>query len=198
MKTDPYFNALRLKFGYAITCHKAQGSEWNHVFVKCRSHQSQLSADYFRWLYTAITRTAQKLYLLDPPNHKPWTDIELVSNPALEMLSAAMARDTPPSAAVLPLQPPLSVSQQDYSTFGIPASAPVPLSVLEEVRKLIDGKGIAIEDIFHHQWQKSYHFKRDAETARIDIAGNRKQYFRAVAAAALGTWAPSWPPFSPS
>jgi len=59
LMADPYFNALRLKFGYAITCHKAQGSEWNHVFVKCKSHQSQLTADYFRWLYTAITRTAR-------------------------------------------------------------------------------------------------------------------------------------------
>ena len=37
LRSDPYFNALRLKFGYAITCHKAQGSEWNHVFVKCLS-----------------------------------------------------------------------------------------------------------------------------------------------------------------
>ncbi|CAN0589127.1 unnamed protein product, partial [Ectocarpus sp. 12 AP-2014] len=68
LMSDPYFNALRLKFGYAITCYKAQGSEWNHVFVKCKTHQSQLSAGYFRWFYTAITRTSQNLYLLDPPN----------------------------------------------------------------------------------------------------------------------------------
>ena len=186
LKTDPYFNALRLKFGYAITCHKAQGSEWNHVFVKCKSHQSQLTADYFRWLYTAITRTAQTLYLLDPPNLQPWTGIELVSNPALEMPSAGMTRDTPPAAAVLPLQPSLSVSQQEYGTFGIPASAPFLLSVLEEVRKLIDGKGIAIEDIFHHQWQESYHFKRDAETARIDIAYSARSKITGVATNRLG------------
>ncbi|MBV5330258.1 MAG: ATP-binding domain-containing protein, partial [Chlorobium sp.] len=62
LMSDPYFNALRLKFGYAITCHKAQGSEWDHVFVKCKTHLSPLTADYFRWFYTAITRTSQNLH----------------------------------------------------------------------------------------------------------------------------------------
>ena len=47
LKADSYFNAMRLKFGYAITCHKAQGSEWNSVFVKCKSHQSQFDGRLF-------------------------------------------------------------------------------------------------------------------------------------------------------
>jgi hypothetical protein len=69
LKSDPYFNALWLKFGYAVTCHKAQGSEWNHVFVNCKTSQGQQRCDnYFRWLYTAMTRTSEKLYLMDPPN----------------------------------------------------------------------------------------------------------------------------------
>ena len=71
LKRDPYFNALRIKFGYSITCHKAQGSEWEHVFVKCTSHQQQLSKGYVRWLYTAITRSHSKLYLIDPPEFVP-------------------------------------------------------------------------------------------------------------------------------
>ncbi|WP_413769785.1 ATP-binding domain-containing protein, partial [Vibrio vulnificus] len=68
LKDDPYFNAFKVKFGYAITCHKAQGSEWQHVLVNCYSpYQKTLSRDYFRWLYTAITRTSQKLYVLNEP-----------------------------------------------------------------------------------------------------------------------------------
>jgi len=180
---DQYFNALRLKFGYAITCHKAQGSEWNHVFVKCKSHQPQLTADYFRWLYTAITRTAQNLYLLDPPNLQPWSGIKMVSNPALEMLGAAKkTQEAHPAAPILPSQPSSVVSQQESETFGIPASAPFLLSMLAEVRKLIDGKGIAIEDLFHNQYQEVYHFKREAESARIDIAYNSKNKITGVAA----------------
>jgi hypothetical protein len=183
LKSDPYFNALRLKFGYAITCHKAQGSEWNHVFVKCKSHQSQLTPDYFRWLYTAITRTAQCLYLLDPPNLQPWSGIKMVSNPALEMLGAAKkTQEAHPAAPILPSQPSSVVSQQVSETFGIPASAPFLLSMLAEVRKLIDGKGIAIEDLFHNQYQEVYHFKREAESARIDIVYNSKNKITGVAA----------------
>ena len=183
LKSDPYFNALRLKFGYAITCHKAQGSEWNHVFVKCKSHQSQLTADYFRWLYTAITRTAQNLYLLDPPNLPVGSGIKLVPNPALAILGAPKkTQEAHPAAPVLPSQPSSVVSQQESETFGIPASAPFLLSVLAEVRKLIDGKGIAIENLFHNQYQEVYHFKREAESARIDIAYNSKNKITGVAA----------------
>ncbi|HFN4058515.1 TPA: AAA family ATPase [Pseudomonas aeruginosa] len=182
LKADPYFNALRLKFGYAITCHKAQGSEWNHVFVKCKSHQSQLTAEYFRWLYTAITRTARHLYLLDPPNIEPWSGIQMVANPALEMLGAvpslpaapAPSVAAPASAAVAP------VSQSE--TFGIPASASMLLALLAEVRRLIAGRGISIEDVLHHQYQEVYLFSREAESARIDIAYNGKSKVTGVAA----------------
>ena len=78
LQSDPYITALRLKFGYAITCHKAQGSEWNNVFVKCKNTMNQLSMGYFRWFYTAITRTADKLYLFDPPEKKLGGDIKMV------------------------------------------------------------------------------------------------------------------------
>ena len=59
---DSYFNFLRIKFGYAITCHKSQGSEFKHVFVDTY-RGSQSMEQYFRWLYTAITRTSQCLYI---------------------------------------------------------------------------------------------------------------------------------------
>ncbi len=75
---DHYFNALPIKFGYAITCHKAQGSEWNNVIVKCDTHQNKLSKDYFRWIYTAITRTAKNLYLINPPKMKLGDGLKVV------------------------------------------------------------------------------------------------------------------------
>lgn len=184
LMADPYFNALRLKFGYAITCHKAQGSEWNHVFVKCKSHQSQLTADYFRWLYTAITRTARHLYLLDPPNHQPWSGIQMVSNPALEMLGAASgipAAPAPaPSAAASASAADARAPQAE--TFGIPPSATTLLALLTEVRRLIAGRGISIEDVLHHQYQEVYLFSREAESARIDIAYNGKSKVTGIAA----------------
>ncbi|MFG0723886.1 AAA family ATPase [Pseudomonas sp. GLN_6] len=180
LKADPYFNALRLKFGYAITCHKAQGSEWNNVFVKCKSHQSQLTADYFRWLYTAITRTARHLYLLDPPNIQPWSGIEMVSNPALAVLGAVKPQEAAAPVAPSPIAP--AVSPVESETFGIPPGATLLLSLLAEVRKLIDGRGVTIEDVHHNQYQEVYYFRREAESARIDIAYNGKNKITGVAA----------------
>ena len=76
--SDPYFNALRVKFGYAITCHKAQGSEWKRVFIDCKSHLSKLSQEYFRWFYTAITRSSEKLFTLDEPHISPFSKLNEV------------------------------------------------------------------------------------------------------------------------
>ena len=66
---DPFVNALHVRYGYAVTCHKSQGGEWPHVFVDCAWTGPRSSADYFRWLYTAVTRARQKLHLARYPKH---------------------------------------------------------------------------------------------------------------------------------
>ncbi|MBL0039517.1 MAG: ATP-binding domain-containing protein [Xanthomonadales bacterium] len=83
LRADAYFNALRVKFGYALTCHKAQGSEWESAFVSCRMGGMSMSSEaYFRWIYTAITRAKGKLHLLGAPRFTPWSDIEEPADPA--------------------------------------------------------------------------------------------------------------------
>ena len=67
MKSDPYLNALRVKYGYAITCHKAQGGEWNKVYIDFTGKLG-LSDDSLRWIYTATTRASKTLYGLNLPN----------------------------------------------------------------------------------------------------------------------------------
>lgn len=66
IKTDPYFNALQIKYGYSITCHKAQGGQWDNVFLDIGYlHPDYLSIDFYRWLYTSVTRSTQRLYLIN-------------------------------------------------------------------------------------------------------------------------------------
>ena len=66
IKQNPYLNALQVKFAYAITCHKSQGGQWENVFVEQGYFTSDmLSKEYFRWLYTALTRTTKKLHLIN-------------------------------------------------------------------------------------------------------------------------------------
>ena len=64
VKENEFFNALQVKFSYAITCHKSQGGQWNTVFVEQPYMPDGIDRDYIRWLYTAITRAKDKLYLI--------------------------------------------------------------------------------------------------------------------------------------
>lgn len=64
VKKNPFFNALQVKFAYAVTCHKAQGGQWKRVFVEQPYLPDGPSIAYYRWLYTAITRASEKLYLI--------------------------------------------------------------------------------------------------------------------------------------
>lgn len=140
LRSDPYFNALRLRFGYAITCHKAQGGEWSHVIVSCATRQNPRSSDYFRWLYTAMTRTSGKLYLVDPPE------------PMLTEIKA---------------DPPLVGPEESYPR--VSPQTEFRQWLQSEIRKLLADTGIDIEDIAHHQYREAYFFKRGDDAVRIDI-----------------------------
>ena len=67
MKENPYYNALQVKFGYALTCHKTQGGQWNNVFVEAPylHDETTLELGDLRWLYTAMTRAKEKVYLVN-------------------------------------------------------------------------------------------------------------------------------------
>lgn len=68
IRQDPYFNALQVKFAYAVTCHKAQGGQWSHVYVdQGYMTDEMLTPDYIHWLYTAFTRATEMLYLVNWP-----------------------------------------------------------------------------------------------------------------------------------
>jgi len=68
LRDDPHFNALQIKYAYAVTCHKAQGGQWSCVYID----QGYLlpegsSVNYYRWLYTAFTRSSEQVYLVNWP-----------------------------------------------------------------------------------------------------------------------------------
>lgn len=66
LKNDPWFNALQVKYAYAVTCHKAQGGQWSNVFVDMGYiRPDALGIDFYRWLYTAFTRATGKLWLIN-------------------------------------------------------------------------------------------------------------------------------------
>lgn len=71
LKEDRYYNALQVKFAYAVTCHKAQGGQWAHVYLdQGYMTDDMLTPDYIHWLYTAITRATEKLFLVNWPKNQ--------------------------------------------------------------------------------------------------------------------------------
>lgn len=171
LRSDPYFNALRLKFGYAITCHKAQGSEWNHVFVKCKTHQRQLSADYFRWLYTAITRTSNKLYLIDPPFFPLGGDLKRASGSPND----TDEETNPPNTNGESPDPPTD------ELFGIPPNAHFSIEILKRIKELTGKFDINIQSVRGEQFQEIYLFQKGNEISRVDINFNGKRKITRIA-----------------
>jgi hypothetical protein len=68
LKADRYYNALQVKFAYAVTCHKAQGGQWAHVYIdQGYMTDDMLTPEYYHWLYTAFTRATERLMLVNWP-----------------------------------------------------------------------------------------------------------------------------------
>ena len=64
---DPYYNAVQAKYGYCVTCHKAQGGEWDHVYIDMGGiNMEEVDIEFYRWLYTALTRAKKKVFLINP------------------------------------------------------------------------------------------------------------------------------------
>lgn len=68
LRTDPYLNAIQAKYGYCLTCHKAQGGQWVHVYIDLAGipKEGLYDLDFHRWLYTAVTRAVKDIYLINP------------------------------------------------------------------------------------------------------------------------------------
>lgn len=82
IKKDPYVNAVICKYGYAITCHKAQGGEWRKVFVDMNRGTGTRNSDFFHWVYTAITRSSDKLWVANAPKFNLFS--EMVVSPIVK------------------------------------------------------------------------------------------------------------------
>ena len=71
LRLDPHFNALQVKYAYAVTCHKAQGGQWGCIYLDQGYLPPDTSLiDYYRWLYTAFTRATEQVYLVNWPKSK--------------------------------------------------------------------------------------------------------------------------------
>lgn len=99
LSNDSFFNAIKLKYAYAVTCHKAQGGEWENTFTfwdrgagagfKEQAHttEAKTNSDFYRWAYTAVTRASKKLFCINPPYFTPYNNLVIVNQSVLDTLS---------------------------------------------------------------------------------------------------------------
>ncbi|MDD2991228.1 MAG: ATP-binding domain-containing protein [Zoogloea sp.] len=161
IREDPYFNALQVKYGYAMTCHKAQGGEWNTVIVDFDSSRGARNALFFRWAYTAITRAAKKLIVVNPPSFAALTTI---------------AWAQPADSHVAPRQE----GDQDFTidpdwhrlSFSA-ATAPL-MPTHQQLRLVWEAQGICIEQLQHLQYCERYTLGRDGKRATVQYYYDKK------------------------
>lgn len=165
LMADRYFNALQVKYGYAMTCHKAQGGEWDRVIVDFNGLNGKRNASFFQWAYTAITRATTKLAAVDPPKFTAF-DIAWAGLPAVA---------SPQSATEDPSSDP------DWHRFSFSPAIAALMPVHRRLRDLWAAKGIKISMLQHLAYCERYTLVRDDRQATIQYHYNgRRQIGKAA------------------
>lgn len=159
IRIDPYFNALQVKYGYAMTCHKAQGGEWKTVIVDFESNAGARNASFFRWAYTAITRAAEKLVVVNPPDFTPVSGIDWGRS--------SRASATQPGLQELTADP-------DWQRLSFTAAIAPLMQTHRQLRSVWGAQGIEVEQLQHLQYCERYTLVRNGKRAMVQYYYNGK------------------------
>lgn len=156
LKKSKYYNALQVKFGYAVTCHKAQGGEWDNVFVKFDGFNSTHNESFYRWAYTAITRAKENLYAMNPPSFSPWSNLE--------------------SQAVTKSEVVEKLDEFVEESINIPNTITevIPKNIYLKVLSVIKNEKIEIVESEEQSWKLRIIFKYEDELVHVDFNYNKK------------------------
>lgn len=158
IRSDVYFNALRIKFGYAVTCHKAQGGEWENTFLNCKTSMGYFNSSYFRWLYTGITRAKENLFTLDEPHFTIGSNLQ------------------PPKIENIEPRQDILVLNSEVSDFEIPFDftneTPFVKHVYLAIREYLKDENASIANIRHSNYLEHYTFSQGTEAAIFKIIYN--------------------------
>ena len=146
---DKYINALQVKYGYAITCHKSQGSEWDTVFLDCNLKRGFKNRDTFQWFYTGVTRSSNQLYLVDMPKNLAMdSGIQAYAQSGRRASTNTDINTTMPASTMTSLD---TINNADISPFSTPQT-----TILSEkdLRKQVtcnwDSMSVAAQQIVLH------------------------------------------------
>lgn len=164
LKDDPYFNALQVKYGYAMTCHKAQGGEWDTAIVDFSGGGGARNEQFFRWSYTAITRARSRLFTIGAPM------ITLTSELVWECLGAGNATASRSDDA-------------DWGRLGFVTGQEKLFLYHLALREAWTREGVRIERLDHLQYAERYLLSRGNEQAHVQYYYTGDQKVSRIAAA---------------
>jgi len=167
---DPYFNALQVKFGYALTCHKAQGGEWRSVIVHFKTQGGLQNSDFFRWAYTAITRSREQLFLVNPPRFTATSGLQFeVRKPV-----AALAGGDAGAVAGSGLDGAEARADPDRARLAFPDALVDLLPIHVALREAWLAAGIQVESLRHLDYAQRYVLVREGRTVTVEYFHDRK------------------------
>lgn len=155
MGMDPFFTALRVKYGYAFTCHKSQGGEWNTVYVDF-SKRTGLDSDSLRWKYTAVTRASKTLWCVNLPDVTPMSGIKI--NPILS------TKKIPNNALALE-----NVEETPFHNSSV--LLPVKVKYWSVFKNML-GTPFSINKVESKPWREIYEVHTPDGLARVDAVYN--------------------------
>jgi hypothetical protein len=189
IRSDKYFNCIMLKYGYAVTCHKAQGGEWPSAFVfwdrgtaanfnfyeSGHNTQHKTNADFYRWAYTAMTRASKKLYCINPPFFSSFTGMTYIDS----AVQKAYNELTGQQPATINLNFNKEV-EDELKRFGLEDS-PLPLQN-HYIQRWYNLRKQYIDIVGYERlgYEIRYFFKREKQTAAFKYWVNAKNEFRSA------------------
>lgn len=187
IKTDPYFNCILLKYGYAVTCHKAQGGEWDTTFVfwdkgvkedfnfynSEHNRSGKTNPDFYRWAYTAITRAARKLFCINPPCFNSFSGMSFID------INVKNSFDELTGKSIKPIEMEITGDNlkllQKFNLDSAPISLQNHFLLLHYV---VQKQYIDIVSWNKVSYEIRYGFKRENETAFLKFWINGKNEFK--------------------
>lgn len=183
---DKYFNCILLKYGYAVTCHKAQGGEWESAFVfwdrgtqanfnfyeSEQNRSGKTNPDFYRWAYTAVTRASEKLFCINPPYFSSFSGMNVIDANVQQAFNQLTGQSNPTSEINI------SEALPEMEKFGL---ADAPLTIQDHF--IHRWYNLRKQYIDIEAWQKvgyeiRYIFKREDQTAAFKYWVNGQNVFK--------------------
>lgn len=156
LKDDPYFNALQVKYGYALTCHKSQGGEWDTVAVDFTDGRGRRNESYFRWVYTAITRSSHTLLTIGAPSLDAFTDVKLKTPLRCESAPFTTEGDSEGHTR-----------DPDWFRLNFSKDRSFLFAMYTKARDMLIKESILVSIINHYKFQERYSVNRKGKTGTV-------------------------------